>query len=136
MQFADRRAKQASEDAAASAPPPPGNEGVDTGLRARYAAAIQAAVLSNWTRPENVPLGQVCVIRITQLPGGAVMSANVDPSCPSDELGRRSVEQALPKANPLPSAGSEPVVPRHLQPGEPRVGTGEGSTDKIGWSLV
>src|SRR3546814_18335284 len=47
-QIADLRAKQASEDAAASAPPPPGNEGVDTGLRARYAAAIQAAVLSNW----------------------------------------------------------------------------------------
>src|SRR3546814_9466859 len=36
-QIADLRAKQASEDAAASAPPPPGNEGVDTGLQARYA---------------------------------------------------------------------------------------------------
>src|SRR3546814_1361362 len=106
-QIADLRAKQASEDAAASAPPPPGNEGVDTGLRARYAAAIQAAVLSNWTRPENVPLGPVCVIRITQLPGGDVMSAKVDPSWPYDELGRRSAEAAVLKAKPLPYAGFE-----------------------------
>ena len=113
-QIADLRAKQASEDAAASAPPPPGNEGVDTGLRARYAAAIQEAVLRNWTRPENVPLGQRCRIYITQLPGGDVMSAKVDPSCPYDELGRRSVEAAVLKAKPLPYAGFESVFQRNL----------------------
>src|SRR3546814_915246 len=113
-QIADLRVKQASEDAAASAPPPPGNEGVDTGLRARYAAAIQAAVLSNWTRPETVPPGQVCVLSITQLPGGDVMTAKVDPSCPYDELGRRSVEAAVLKAKPLPYAGFESVFQRNL----------------------
>jgi len=113
-QIADLRAKQASEDAAASAPPPPGNDGVDAGLSARYAAAIQAAVLRNWTRPENVPLGQRCRIYITQLPGGDVMSAKVDPSCPYDELGRRSVEAAVLKAKPLPYAGFESVFQRNL----------------------
>src|SRR3546814_674572 len=113
-QIADLKAKQASEDAAASAPPPPGNEGVDTGLRARYAAAIQAAMLRNWTRPENIPLGQRCRIYITQLPGGDVMSAKVDPSCPYDELGRRSVEAAVLKAKPLPYAGFESVFQRNL----------------------
>src|SRR3546814_1551472 len=113
-QIAGLKAKQASEDAAASAPPPPGNEGVDTGLRARYAAAIQAAMLRNWTRPENIPLGQRCRIYITQLPGGDVMSAKVDPSCPYDELGRRSVEAAVLKAKPLPYAGFESVFQRNL----------------------
>ncbi|HVI59317.1 MAG TPA: cell envelope integrity protein TolA [Luteimonas sp.] len=113
-QIADLRATQASNDAAASAPPPPGNEGVDPGLKARYAAAIQEAVLRNWTRPENVPIGQRCRIYITQLPGGDVMSAKVDPSCPYDELGRRSVEAAVLKAKPLPYAGFESVFQRNL----------------------
>jgi colicin import membrane protein len=112
-QIADARARQAS-DAAASAPPPPGNNGPDAGLSARYAAAIQEAVLRNWTRPENVPQGQRCRIYITQLPGGDVMSAKVDPSCPYDELGRRSVEAAVLKAKPLPYAGFESVFQRNL----------------------
>src|SRR3546814_8377815 len=86
----------------------------DTGLRARYSAAIQAAMLRNWTRPENIPLGQRCRIYITQLPGGDVMSAKVDPSCPYDELGRRSVEAAVLKAKPLPYAGFESVFQRNL----------------------
>lgn len=113
-QLADRRAAQAAEAEATSAPPPPGNEGVDPGLAARYAAAIQAAVLAQWTRPENVPLGQRCRIYITQLPGGDVMSARVDPSCPYDERGRRSVEAAVLKAKPLPYAGFESVFQRNL----------------------
>jgi len=113
-QIADARAQKASNDAAASAPPPPGNNGVDAGLQARYAAAIQEAVLRNWTRPENVPIGQRCRIYITQLPGGDVMSAKVDPSCPYDELGRRSVEAAVLKAKPLPYAGFESVFQRNL----------------------
>ena len=113
-QIADLRAAQASRQAAASAPPPPGNEGVDAGLAARYAAAIQAAVLAQWTRPENVPLGQKCVIQITQLPGGDVMSAKVASSCPFDEAGRRSVEAAVLKAKPLPYQGFEAVFARNL----------------------
>jgi colicin import membrane protein len=94
-QIADVRAAQASKQVA-SAPPPP------------------EAVLRNWTRPENVPLGQRCRIYITQLPGGDVMSAKVDPSCPYDELGRRSVEAAVLKAKPLPYAGFESVFQRNL----------------------
>src|SRR3546814_19537474 len=113
-QIAGLKAKQASEDAAASAPPPPGNEGVDTGLRARYAAAIQAAMLRNWTRPENIPLGQRCRIYITPLPGGHVISAKVDQSFPYDELGRRTGHTAVPQANPITSSGFKPVVPGNL----------------------
>ena len=60
-QIANARAGRASEDAAradagASAP---GNNGVDAGLQARYAAALQAAILAKWTRPETVPLGGI-----------------------------------------------------------------------------
>src|SRR5690606_32444587 len=114
QQIADREARQASQQAAASAPPPPGNQGVDAGLAARYAAALQEAILRNWTRPETVPIGQRCRIVIHQIPGGEVVSAEVDPSCPYDELGRRSVEAAVLKAQPLPYAGFEPVFQRTL----------------------
>ncbi|MET0327283.1 MAG: cell envelope integrity protein TolA [Luteimonas sp.] len=118
-QLADRRAQQASAQAAESASasnasPPPGNNGEDAALAARYAAAIQEAVKRNWTRPDSVPLGQKCRINIRQLPGGRVIEAKVDPSCPYDEQGRRSIEQAVKLAEPLPYAGFEKVFNRTL----------------------
>ncbi|WP_133000631.1 cell envelope integrity protein TolA [Luteimonas arsenica] len=112
--IAQSRAQEASDQAASAGTPPPGNEGVDPGLSARYAAAIQEAILRNWTRPENVPLGQRCRINITQVRGGTVVRAEVAPSCPFDELGRRSVEAAVLKAQPLPYAGFEAVFNRNL----------------------
>ena len=81
---------------------------------ARYAAALQSAILRQWTRPETVPLGQRCRIRITQIPGGEVIDATVDPSCPYDTRGRRSIEAAVLKAQPLPYAGFESVFRRTL----------------------
>lgn len=116
-QIADARARTASEqatqtDAAASAPP--GNNGVDTGLQARYAAALQEAILAKWVRPETVPLGAKCRIVIKQLPGGEVMSAEVSSPCAYDEAGRRSIEAAVLKAQPLPYAGFEKVFQRTL----------------------
>ncbi|HJR74507.1 MAG TPA: cell envelope integrity protein TolA [Luteimonas sp.] len=113
-QLADRRAQTASADAASSASPPPGNEGANSDLAAKYAAALQEAILRNWTRPDTVPLGQRCRLNIRQLPGGEVVDVQVSPSCPYDELGRRSVEAAVLKAQPLPYAGFEAVFQRNL----------------------
>ena len=113
-QIADARASQAS-DTASSASPPPGNNGVDAGLQARYAAALQEAILSKWTRPETVPLGARCTLVIKQLPGGEVMSAEVSSPCAYDEMGKRSIEAAVLKAQPLPYAGFEPVFARTLR---------------------
>lgn len=119
-QLADYQARNASEaaaqaDAEASASPPPGNEGVDTELAARYAAALQAAILHNWTRPETVPLGQKCRLIIRQVVPGKVINVEVAPSCPYDEMGRRMVEAAVLKAQPLPYAGFEAVFRRNLE---------------------
>ena len=112
QQLAERRAQQASQQAASNASPPPGNNGSSDDLRAKYAAALQEAILRNWTRPDTVPLGQRCRIVIRQIPGGQVISAVVDPSCPYDELGRRSVEAAVLRAQPLPYAGFESAFQR------------------------
>ena len=113
-QIADWKAQQASE-AAASAAPPPGDPNADSGLRSRYAAALTQAIRSNWTRPDNVPRTVRCAIHITQLPGGKVIDVQVDAACPYDALGRRSVEAAVLKAQPLPYAGFEPVFSRELK---------------------
>lgn len=112
--LAQRRTSSASEEAAradAAASAPPGDAGVDA---SGYAAAIAEAIRRNWTRPESVPLGQVCKIVIRQIPGGEVISAEVDPSCPYDDLGKRSVEAAVLKAQPLPYAGFESAFRRTL----------------------
>ncbi len=61
-----------------------------------------------------MPIGQRCRITIRQLPGGEVSSVEVSPSCPYDELGRRSVEAAVLRAQPLPYAGFESVFARQL----------------------
>lgn len=114
QQLADRRATQASQNVASATPAPAGNQGVDTGLAARYSAAIQSAVMSKWTRPDSVPLGARCRLIIRQLPGGNVISAEVVEPCAYDEQGRRSIEAAVLKAQPLPYAGFETVFNRQL----------------------
>jgi colicin import membrane protein len=113
--LAEQKLKQLADARAHSAAsPPPGNEGVDPSLLGKYQAALQEAILRNWTRPDTVPLGQRCRITIRQLPGGEVIDAKVAPSCPYDELGRRYVEAAVLKAQPLPYAGFEAVFSRTL----------------------
>ncbi len=113
-QMADREARRASAAAAASAGPPPGNRGADSNLNATYKKALTDAIRSNWTQPDNVSASQICKIVIRQIPGGEVIDAQVDPSCPYDEQGRRSVEAAVLKAQPLPYRGFESVFNRTL----------------------
>lgn len=114
-QLADARAQSAAQAATQSdAGPPPGNNGADDALLGQYVLAISRAVESNWTRPDNIPPGATCRIVITQLPGGEVIDAQVDPGCPYDDLAKRSVEAAVLKAQPLPYAGFESVFRRRL----------------------
>ena len=112
-QIADREARRASA-AAANASPPPGNRGTEPNLSAAYTKALTDAIRNNWTQPDNVSSLQVCKIMIRQIPGGEVIDAQVDPSCPYDEQGRRSVEAAVLKAQPLPYRGFESVFSRNL----------------------
>lgn len=111
QQLADARNAAAVNPAA----PAPGSRGLDPGLQARYAAALQQAIARQWTRPESVPLGQRCRLTIHQIPGGEVTSVDISPGCPYDALGRRSVEAAVLKASPLPYAGYESVFSRILE---------------------
>jgi colicin import membrane protein len=109
--------KNATDDGApdlpAAAQRQTGNNADNTSLRDKYLAAIQNAVTPNWLRPDNMP-NVPCKVNIVQLPGGDVMSAKADPSCPYDEAGRRSIENAVLRAQPLPYKGFESVFSRTL----------------------
>jgi colicin import membrane protein len=118
-QIADVQARNAAEAAAqsdAAASSPPGNNGVDASLLAKYQAAIQAAIQSQWVKPDNVPEGATCRLTIRQLPGGEVAAGGVSigSPCQFDEVARDSVERAVLKAAPLPYAGFEKVFNRTL----------------------
>lgn len=90
-----------------------GTNGRDTGLLGQYQAAIQNAVTPNWLRPDNMP-DVPCIVHIVQLPGGDVMSARVDPSCPYDDAGKRSIENAVLRTKTLPYKGFESVFSREI----------------------
>jgi len=90
-----------------------GNNSPDSDLSSEYAAAIQNAVTPNWLRPDNMP-DVPCDVHIVQSPGGDVLSATVDSSCPYDEAGRRSVENAVLRTKTLPYKGFEKVFRRNL----------------------
>lgn len=90
-----------------------GSNSENSTLRDQYLAAIQNAVTPNWLRPDNMP-NVPCKVNIVQLPGGDVMRAEADPSCPYDEAGRRSIENAVLRAQPLPYKGFESVFSRTL----------------------
>jgi hypothetical protein len=80
---------------------------------AQYAAAIQSAVMQHWKKPDNLP-NAPCEVHIVQLPGGDVQSATVDPGCPYDDDGKRSVENAVLRSQPLPYKDFENVFRRDL----------------------
>ncbi|HYG04877.1 MAG TPA: cell envelope integrity protein TolA [Stenotrophomonas sp.] len=110
-----RQAAAAATSASTSSPQTTaGQNGTNTDLTAQYAAAIQQAVLAQWLRPDSVPLGQRCSINIRQLPGGQVVEAKVSANCPYDEAGKRSIEAAVLRAQPLPYRGFESVFQRNL----------------------
>lgn len=90
-----------------------GTNSPDSSLTDEYLAAIQNAVTPNWLRPDNMP-DVPCDVHIVQSPGGDVLSATVDPSCPYDEAGRRSVENAVLRTGTLPYKGFEKVFRRNL----------------------
>ena len=64
---------------------------------------------AKWTRPDGIPADAVCPLIISQRPGGEVLEVQVSSPCAYDEQGRRSIESAVLKAQPLPYQGFEAV---------------------------
>lgn len=105
QQLADAKARAGAT--AASNPGPASGAGQGKDTRAEWLALIAGEIERQWRRPDDIPRGQKCPIRIKLLPGGEVLSAEVQPGCPYSEANQRTVEAAVKKASPLPLKGNE-----------------------------
>ncbi|NNE04120.1 MAG: hypothetical protein HKN15_00150 [Xanthomonadales bacterium] len=83
-------------------------------LGEQYYLAIQALVTQNWLRPPTAKPGLQCRLRIVQIPGGEVISANITGSCNADEATRRSLIAAVERTGALPYRGFEDVFEREI----------------------
>ena len=83
-------------------------------LKDRYRLAITAQVTNNWLRPPTARPGLRCTLRIIQIPGGEVISANIAGTCNGDEATRRSLVAAVERAGSLPYRGFEDVFEREI----------------------
>lgn len=81
--------------------------GSSTGNQKRWLDAVSKAIERQWIRPDGIPKDQACPIRIRIIPGGEVISASVQPSCPYSAAAKASVQDAVMRASPLPFKGFE-----------------------------
>jgi colicin import membrane protein len=86
-----------------------------TGVMDEYVRQIQDKIARNWNQPLSVKPGLECVIRVVQLPTGDVFDAKVDPGhCNADDAVKRSIEDAVRRASPLPKPPSQAAFDRNL----------------------
>lgn len=73
-----------------------------------WIGAIQERVERNWIRPASATPGLKCDVRVSQIPGGEVVGAEIM-RCNGDETVQRSIVAAVMKASPLPTP-SDPAL--------------------------
>jgi colicin import membrane protein len=84
-----------------------------SGKMDQYAAQITARIERAWIRPPSARPGLECEVRVTQVPGGAVVSARVT-RCNGDDAVRESIEAAVYRASPLPLPPDPALFERNL----------------------
>jgi hypothetical protein len=80
---------------------------------AEYTIALRRSIMKQWVYPAGLPK-VACTVDIVQSPGGHVISAVADQTCPYDEVGKRSVESAVLRAQPLPYTGFEDLFQKKV----------------------
>lgn len=86
----------------------------DGELHRAYSQAVRQAIRAHWMMPERGVSG-ACPVLVRQLPGGDVLHVEAHLGCTFDEAGRRSVEDAVWVASPLPYHGYERVFAREMR---------------------
>ena len=86
-----------------------------SGAMADYILQIQNQIERNWAKPLSAQPGLECRINVVQLLTGDVVEAKVDQNhCNGDEAVRRSIQDAVQKASPLPKPPSQAMYERNL----------------------
>jgi colicin import membrane protein len=86
---------------------------VNSGLLNQWVAQIQQKVERNWNRPPSAHPGLECEVRVSQTPGGTVLSAQVT-SCNGDAAVKQSIEAAVLRSSPLPPPSDPRLFERNL----------------------
>jgi colicin import membrane protein len=76
-------------------------QAANSGLLNQYVALIEQRVIRNWNKPLSARAGIECEVKVTQAPGGTVLSVQVG-KCNGDTAVRQSIEAAVHRASPLP----------------------------------
>ena len=81
--------------------------------RMEYIAQIKDKIERNWLRPPGTALGLKCVVRVSQIPGGEVVQAEILTGS-GDVAFDRSVEEAVLRSSPLPVPKDPSLFDRHI----------------------
>lgn len=84
------------------------------GILAAYAAAIKNKVAGQWYKPPGWQSGWTCHVQVTQAADGTVINVKIG-QCDGDQLFRRSVQQAVERASPLPLPSDPSLFERNLE---------------------
>ena len=83
------------------------------GQEAQYKQLLYARITNAWIRPPSAQPGVVCVVHVTQVPGGEVTGVTVG-TCNGDAAVRESVEAAVYRASPLPAPPTPDLFEREF----------------------
>jgi colicin import membrane protein len=72
-----------------------------SGVFDKYRALIESHIYRYWNRPPSARAGVQCDLKITQAPGGVVLTVEIG-ECNGDAAMRQSIENAVLRASPLP----------------------------------
>jgi len=86
----------------------------ESGLLAQYEAVIRQKIHRNWVTPASVANDLVCVVHVTQIPGGEVVGVRIG-KCNGDAAVIRSIEAAVFRASPLPAPPDPSLFDRKIR---------------------
>ena len=81
--------------------------------RMGYIAQIKDKIERNWLQPPGTAVGLSCLVRVSQIPGGEVVQAEIRESSGNIAFDR-SVEEAVLRSSPLPVPKDPSLFDRHI----------------------
>jgi colicin import membrane protein len=82
-------------------------------LKSLWINAVQSAVYQQWSQPASTKQDMQCSVKVRQIPGGAVVNVSIASPCNASEIVKKSITDAIMKAEPLPYKGFEKVFDRN-----------------------
>jgi len=82
-------------------------------LMSLWINAVQSAVYQQWSQPASTQQDMQCSVKVRQIPGGAVVNVSIASPCNASEIVKKSIVDAIMKAEPLPYKGFEKVFDRN-----------------------